>query len=93
MLQNVPTSRVLISELERRMAEPTAKGLATAVGRTIRDGVLVPGDRLPPIRELAHELALSPTTVSASWGLLARAGGRIKFASTRSMLQNSKLES
>ena len=56
------------------MAEPTAKGLASAVSRAVRDGVLAAGDRLPPIRELAHELALSPTTVSASWALLARAG-------------------
>ena len=75
MLQSVPsTTRELISEIESRMDQPTAKGLATAVSRTIRDGVLRPGDKLPPIRELAHELALSPTTVSASWGLLARAG-------------------
>lgn len=75
MLQSVPTtSRAVISEIERRLDEPTAKGLAGAVSRAIRDGVLAPGDKLPPIRALAHELALSPTTVSASWGLLGRAG-------------------
>ncbi len=56
------------------MAEPSARGLATAVSRTVRDGALAPGDRLPPIRDLARELTLSPTTVSAAWGLLARAG-------------------
>ncbi len=71
MLQNV---RALISEIETRLPEPTAKGLATAVSRTIRDGALQPGDRLPPIRRVAHELALSPTTVSAAWSVLARAG-------------------
>jgi DNA-binding transcriptional MocR family regulator len=75
MLQSVPTtSRAVISEIERRLDEPTAKGLAGAVSRAIRDGVLAPGDKLPPIRALAHELTLSPTTVSAAWGLLARAG-------------------
>ena len=73
MLQSV-ASRQLISEIERRMDDPTSKGLATAVSRAIRDAVLSPGDRLPPIRELAHELALSPTTVSSAWALLARAG-------------------
>ena len=31
MLQNMTTTRKLISELEHRMAEPTAKGLASAV--------------------------------------------------------------
>ncbi|GAA3645824.1 aminotransferase class I/II-fold pyridoxal phosphate-dependent enzyme [Nocardioides ginsengisoli] len=66
--------RTLISDIESRLDEPTSKGLAAAVGRAIRDGVLSPGDRLPPIRELAHELTLSPTTVSAAWGLLTRAG-------------------
>ncbi len=66
--------RDLLSALENRLDEPTAKGLASAVGRALRDGVIGPGDRLPPIRELAHQLALSPTTVSAAWGLLTRAG-------------------
>src|SRR5436305_6342289 len=50
MLQNMTTTRKLISELEHRMAEPTAKGLASAVSRAVRDGVLAAGDRLPPIR-------------------------------------------
>ena len=68
------SAREVISGLETRLDEPSAKGLASAVTRAVRDGVLRPGDRLPPIRELAHQLALSPTTVSAAWGLLARAG-------------------
>ena len=64
----------VISAIEERLDEPTSKALAHAVSATIRDGVLVPGDRLPPIRAVAAELALSPTTVSAAWGLLARSG-------------------
>lgn len=56
------------------MAEPTAKGLATAVGRAVGDGTLAAGDKLPPIRTVATQLGLSPTTVSAAWALLARAG-------------------
>lgn len=68
------TSRQVLSEIESRLDDGGAKALATAVSRTIRDGVLAPGDRLPPIRAVAHELALSPTTVSAAWSLLARAG-------------------
>ena len=71
MLQSV---RAVISEIETRLDEPSARGLAAAVSRTIRDGALRPGDRLPPIRGLARELALSPTTVSAAWSVLARAG-------------------
>ena len=34
----------------------------------------VAGDRLPPIRTVAAQLALSPTTVSAAWALLGRSG-------------------
>jgi DNA-binding transcriptional MocR family regulator len=65
---------MLLSELEQRLDEPTAKGLAAAVSRAIREGVLRPGDRLPPIRDVGRELMLSPTTVSSAWALLTRAG-------------------
>ncbi|WP_035780310.1 aminotransferase class I/II-fold pyridoxal phosphate-dependent enzyme, partial [Arthrobacter sp. H14] len=54
--------------------EPTSRGVATAVSRAIRDGVLQPGAKLPPIRSVASQLGLSPTTVSAAWALLARSG-------------------
>ncbi|MCU1537849.1 MAG: transcriptional regulator, GntR family with aminotransferase domain, partial [Humibacillus sp.] len=66
--------RPLISALEERLDAPTARGLAQAVSRAIRDGELSAGDRLPPIRSLAAELMVSPTTVSAAWQLLARSG-------------------
>jgi DNA-binding transcriptional MocR family regulator len=66
--------RTLLSALEERLEQPTARGLAAAVSRAITDGELAPGTRLPPIRTVATELALSPTTVSSAWGLLARAG-------------------
>lgn len=64
----------VLSELETRLDEPTAKGLAGAVSRAIRDGVLTPGDRLPPIRQVAQQLMVSPTTVSSAWRLLSRSG-------------------
>ena len=56
--------RELLSALEARLDSPTAKGLAQAVSRAIRDEVLAPGDQLPPIRRVAEELMVSPTTVS-----------------------------
>lgn len=61
-------------EIESRLDEPSARGLATAVTRAVRDGALAPGVRLPAIRTVAAELALSPTTVSSAWNLLARNG-------------------
>jgi DNA-binding transcriptional MocR family regulator len=66
--------RDVLSSLEERLDTPTSKGLAQAVSRAIRDGALQPGDRLPPIRRVAEQLMLSPTTVSAAWQLLARSG-------------------
>jgi DNA-binding transcriptional MocR family regulator len=71
MLQSV---KAILSAIEQRLDEPTARGLAQAVAAVIREGTLDPGDRLPPIRTVASELALSPTTVSAAWSQLARAG-------------------
>lgn len=63
-----------MSAIEDRLEAPSAKGLAQAVSRAVRDGVLQPGTKLPPIRALAARLGLSPTTVSAGWALLARSG-------------------
>jgi DNA-binding transcriptional MocR family regulator len=60
--------------VRERLAEGTARGLAGAVSRAIGDGALRPGHKLPPIRRVADELGLSPTTVSAAWNLLARSG-------------------
>jgi DNA-binding transcriptional MocR family regulator len=68
------STKTLISQLEQRLSEPTARGLSQAVASAIRDGVLLPGTKLPPIRAVAAELTLSPTTVSAGWALLARSG-------------------
>lgn len=54
--------------------QPTARGVANAVSRAIRDGTLQTGEKLPPIRVVATEVGLSPTTISAAWSLLARSG-------------------
>jgi DNA-binding transcriptional MocR family regulator len=64
----------MLSAIEERMAEPTARGLADAVARGVGEGVLAAGEKLPPIRTVAVQLGLSPTTVSAAWNLLSRAG-------------------
>jgi DNA-binding transcriptional MocR family regulator len=63
-----------LSAIEERLQELSSRGLAHAVSRAVRDGALQPGARLPPIRVLATQLGLSPTTVSAGWALLARSG-------------------
>jgi DNA-binding transcriptional MocR family regulator len=64
----------MLSSLRALLTEPTARGLAEAVGRAVGDGALAPGSKLPPVRAVAAELRMSPTTVSAAWQLLRRAG-------------------
>lgn len=57
-----------------RLAEPGARGLAEAVSRAVGEGALTGGTKLPPVRSVAAELHLSPSTVNAAWQLLRRAG-------------------
>lgn len=54
--------------------DPTPAGIAGAIGRMISTGELVPGDRLPTVRDLAAQLGVSPATVSHGWKALSRSG-------------------
>ncbi|KAA0085286.1 aminotransferase class I/II-fold pyridoxal phosphate-dependent enzyme [Mycolicibacterium sp. P9-64] len=63
----------MIEILVDTLSEPSARGLADAFSRAVRDGAVLPGQRLPSIRATAKALQLSPTTVSAAWRLLQQA--------------------
>jgi DNA-binding transcriptional MocR family regulator len=52
----------------------TASDLSDAVERLIAGGRLPIGGRLPPVRELASVLGLSPTTVAAAYRALGQRG-------------------
>ena len=66
--------RALASIIESRIEDPTARGLARAVSRSVGAGEIAIGTKLPTIRYLAHELGVSTTTITASWNLLIRSG-------------------
>jgi DNA-binding transcriptional MocR family regulator len=66
--------QTVLDLVKERLDAPTARALAHAVSAAIGAGELLPGLRLPPIRTVAAELGLSPTTVSSAWSLLARSG-------------------
>jgi DNA-binding transcriptional MocR family regulator len=52
----------------------TAKEISASVEAGLRSGQLTPGDHLPPVRELAGQLGISPTTVAAAYSDLRRRG-------------------
>ncbi len=52
----------------------TAREISASVEAGVRTGQLTPGDQLPPVRELAIQLGVSPTTVAAAYADLRRRG-------------------
>jgi 2-aminoadipate transaminase len=60
--------------LEIESELPIYRQLAEGIQRALDAGVLLHGDRLPPTRELAGQLGLNRTTVSAAYAVLEQAG-------------------
>jgi DNA-binding transcriptional MocR family regulator len=52
----------------------TALGIAASIEQALASGKLSDGNRLPPIRELARSLRVSPVTVTAAYRLLRSRG-------------------
>lgn len=61
-------------ELDTQSGTPIYRQLASYLSRLIEIGDLLPGDRLPPTRELAGQLGLNRTTVSAAYEALEQSG-------------------
>lgn len=60
--------------LDPHSAIPLYRQLADAIAEQITSGKRKPGERLPPTRELAVQLGLNRTTVSAAYGQLEETG-------------------
>ena len=50
-----------------RLGDRTMRGIARETSALIRSGVLPVGSKLPPVRDLAYVLGVSPATVSQAW--------------------------
>lgn len=78
--RSAPASRSSSPETERAswfaraVQEPSATGIASAAAELMREGQLLPGDKLPQVRTIAECLRVSPSTVSAAWTLLRKRG-------------------
>ena len=68
------TQMVLRPELDENSEVPLYRQLGVYLQRRIETGEISPGDRLPPTRELAGQLGLNRTTVSAAYELLESDG-------------------
>jgi DNA-binding transcriptional MocR family regulator len=74
-----------LSELTQyRISGRSAAEIAAGVERGIEAGALGPGDPLPPVRSLAKELGVSPTTVAAALADLRSRGLVVTRARSRS---------
>ncbi|MCC1493615.1 PLP-dependent aminotransferase family protein [Cognatishimia sp. F0-27] len=78
-----------ISDLyETQGAAPKYKAVAAAIRNAVSSGALRPGDKLPPVRDLAWRLGITPGTVARAYTLLTESGeaaaavGRGTFVAT-----------
>lgn len=71
------------------LEDRSPSGIAGAFSRAIRAGELLPGDRLPTVREVAAELGVSPATVSAAWQALRRTGAVVSRGRSGTFVQDT----
>lgn len=64
------TSSLSTFGVNRRSGVGIATQIRTRIAFLIADGELVPGDRLPPVRELARQLGVNVNTVRAAYARL-----------------------
>jgi len=55
-----------------RLGDRTTQGIARETAALIRNGMLPIGSKLPPVRDIAYALGVSPATVSTAWSDLRR---------------------
>jgi GntR family transcriptional regulator len=61
-------------QIDPLAAEPLFRQVCASIKAAVARGQLREGDRLPSVRELAHELAINPNTVAKAYGELEHEG-------------------
>ena len=61
-------------QLDHRDTRPIYIQITDRYKSHIREGILLPGERLPSVRELAAELAINPNTIQRSYRQLEMEG-------------------
>lgn len=84
--------------LDYRDARPIYTQIADDFRNQIRAGVLVEGEKLPSVRELAGELAINPNTIQRAYreleaeGWIASVSGKGSFVCGASRQENPETE-
>ena len=60
-------------EIDISSPEPIYVQIISQIGLAIKNGVLLIGDQLPPIRQLANDLELNPNTIAKAYQILEEA--------------------
>ena len=71
--RNIVMNTILQDAMENG-AGPKYRRLVEGLTRAIDEGALAPGDKLPPVRDLAWQIGVTPGTVARAFSLLAEAG-------------------
>jgi DNA-binding transcriptional MocR family regulator len=72
-----------LKQKQYRIGGRGASEIAASIERGIELGALAPGEQLPPVRRLAGELGVSPTTVAAAFADLRSRGLVVSRARSR----------
>lgn len=63
---------ISIAWLAQQLPDRTTRGIALGTTALIRAGAIPVGAKLPPVRDLAEALGVSPATISSAWGALRK---------------------
>ena len=64
----------MLFRLDTETGVPLYQQVVEQVRRMIASGTVLPGDRLPTVRELAADLVVNPNTVAHAYQMLEQAG-------------------